>query len=198
MRCKPGTSSWFSDPHNGRSWFSRDVRLVLFRAGATVRARAVSRKQQGCIAPPGRMLASAPSQPRSAVPATGSFCAASRLPFAGDGGIASFKGQGSGGRLQGGSTNPRSISKFVSFFLCRLLAELGSGCPVFLLDVPLSRTSRIRGDLIGTWGPLACHMKEHESQLPSADSAMLPPHSGDGTAGARLARNTRPGADGRH
>lgn len=147
------------------------------------------------------MLASAPSQPRSAVPATGSFCAASRLPFAGDGGIASFKGQGSGGRLQGGlhaqpATPGPSRNLFLFFFVACRLAGLWLA---FLLGVPLPRASRFGRDLIGTWGPLACHMKaEYEGQLPSADSAILPPHSGDGTAKEWLARNTRPGADGRH
>lgn len=127
----------FSDPHNVRSWFSRDVRrLVLFRAGAgaTVRARAVSRKQQGCIAP-------GPDAGFSAIattvggPCHGEFLRREPAPIRRRRWNCILQRPGFRGALARGAprsaSNPRSISKFVSFFSLSLAGWQASGWSFF-------------------------------------------------------------------
>lgn len=165
-----------------------------------MRARAVSRKQQGCIAP-------GPDAGFSAIattvggPCHGEFLRREPAPIRRRRWNCILQRPGFRGALARGSTLSQQpqVHLEICFFFFFVACWLAGLWLVFLLGVPLPRASRFGRDLIGTWGPLACHMKaEYEGQLPSADSAMLPPHSGDGTAKEWLARNTRPGADGRH
>lgn len=110
----------------------------------------------GLHRPPGRMLASAPSQPRSAVPAPGELLRREPAPIRRRRWNCILQRPGFRGALARGAprsaSNPRSISKFVSFFSLSLAGRAGLWL-AFLLDVPLSRASRIGRDLIGTWGP---------------------------------------------